>query len=58
MIGLFPYDFLDDEVQIDKNSVSPYYDVGKLSGVGAIIPTIYVEHYLKYLKQNCDKFNR
>lgn len=58
VIGLFPYDFLDDEVQIDKNSVSPYYDVGKLSGVGVIIPTIYVEHYLKYLKQNGDKFNR
>lgn len=51
VIGLFPYDFLDKEVEPTNNNC-PYYDLGVLSGVGVILPAIYREKYLEFAKKS------
>lgn len=50
IIGLFPFDFIDDEIVPIETSISPYYDVGIFSGVGVIFPNKYSEKFIEFAK--------
>ena len=53
VIGLFPYDFLDEKV-LPLESDSPYYGLKILSGVGIIFPSKYSKDFIEYAKEKGD----
>lgn len=52
VVGLFPFDFMDEEVKPINGSTSPYYDVGILSGVGLIFPNKYTNAFIEFAKKS------